>query len=75
MSVREHDPAIDLEHVIVDDREPHARITLNRPREAQCAEPALMGELVTTLRRLGDDPEVRTIVVEGAGPAFARATT
>ena len=42
MSVREHDPAIDLEHVIVHDREPHARITLNRPEKRNALSLALM---------------------------------
>ena len=56
MSVREHDPALDLEHLIVHDREPQARITLNRPEKRNALSLALMGELVTTLRRLGDDP-------------------
>ena len=51
-----------------DDR---ARITLDRPEKRNALSLELMEELIAALRRLGSDPEVRAIVIEGAGPAFS----
>jgi len=48
-----------------------ARITLNRPAERNALSLELMEELIAALRGLGAVAETRTIVIEGAGPAFS----
>lgn len=48
-----------------------ATITLNRPEKRNALSLELMQELVSALEQLGSEPEVRAIVVEGAGPAFS----
>jgi enoyl-CoA hydratase/carnithine racemase len=47
-----------------------ATVTLNRPRAKNALDPALLGALVETLPRLGADPEVRAVVLTGAGGSF-----
>ena len=49
---------------------PAARITLSRPAQRNALSLELMQSVTTALDELGRDPEVRAIVVEGAGPAF-----
>jgi enoyl-CoA hydratase/carnithine racemase len=49
---------------------PAARITLNRPSQRNALSIELMQEMIAALRRLGEDPDVRVIVIEGAGPGF-----
>lgn len=46
-------------------------VTLNRPDALNAADEVLHGELATIWRTLGGDPEVRAIVVTGAGKAFS----
>jgi enoyl-CoA hydratase/carnithine racemase len=48
-----------------------ARITLNRPGQRNAMSLEVLGEVTAALRRLGEDREVRAIVIEGAGPAFS----
>ncbi len=48
-----------------------ARITLNRPEKRNALSLELMQELIGELREVGAKPEVRAIVIEGAGPAFS----
>jgi enoyl-CoA hydratase/carnithine racemase len=48
-----------------------ARITLNRPEKRNALSLELMEELIQALRTVAADPEVRTILVDGAGPAFS----
>jgi len=48
-----------------------ATITLNRPEKRNALSLELMEELISALEQLGAEPEVRAIVVEGAGPAFS----
>jgi enoyl-CoA hydratase/carnithine racemase len=48
-----------------------ARITLNRPEKRNALSLGLMEELIRALEAVSADPEVRTIVVEGAGPGFS----
>jgi enoyl-CoA hydratase/carnithine racemase len=50
---------------------PAARITLNRPEKRNALSLALMEELIAALDEVGADPNVRAIVIEGAGPAFS----
>src|SRR3954453_1412735 len=49
---------------------PAARVTLNRPAQRNALSLALMRSVTAALNELGRDPEVRAIVIEGAGPAF-----
>jgi enoyl-CoA hydratase/carnithine racemase len=50
---------------------PTARVTLNRPEKRNALSLELMQELLGTLRRVSSDPDVRAIVLDGAGPAFS----
>ena len=70
MTVGEQDLGLELEHLVLEVADGRARITLDRPERRNALSLALMQELIATLRRLGADPGVRVIVVEGAGPAF-----
>jgi E-phenylitaconyl-CoA hydratase len=45
-------------------------LTLNRPDKANALDPELRAALADTLRRLDADPEVRVLVLTGAGRAF-----
>src|SRR3954447_24804569 len=47
-----------------------AHITLNRPAQRNALSLALMEEATATLQTLARDPDVRAIVIGGAGPAF-----
>jgi enoyl-CoA hydratase/carnithine racemase len=60
----------DTATVLVRQDGPAARITLNRPAQRNALSLELMHEVTATLDRLGEDPSVRVIVIEGAGPAF-----
>ena len=59
------------EHLLVRVEPPAARITLDRPEKRNALSLALMEELIGALNEAGADPEVRAIVIEGAGPAFS----
>ena len=48
-----------------------ARITLNRPDKRNALSLELMEELIDALDALGADPDVRAVVIEGAGVAFS----
>ena len=48
-----------------------ARIVLNRPEKRNALSLDLMEELIGALRAIGARPEIRAIVLEGAGPAFS----
>jgi len=60
-----------FEHLLVDGEPPAARVTLNRPEKRNALSLELMQELIGALRGLGENREVRAIVIEGAGPAFS----
>jgi enoyl-CoA hydratase/carnithine racemase len=60
-----------FEHLLVEAEPPAVRIILNRPEKRNALSLELMEELIEALRGLGSRPEVRAIVVEGAGPAFS----
>ena len=62
-------PATDA--VLVSSDGPAARITLNRPGKRNALSLELMEQLIATLHRLGEDPRVRAIVIDSAGPAFS----
>jgi enoyl-CoA hydratase/carnithine racemase len=71
MNVLTENDAINLRHVLVDERELAARITLNRPEKRNALSLELMEELLAVLRQVGSNPGIRAIVIEGAGPAFS----
>ena len=55
----------------VERRAPAAIITLNRPEQRNALSLELMLALTAELERQGGDPEVRAIVLRGAGPVFS----
>src|SRR6185312_15661168 len=57
--------------VLVRAEGPAAYITLNRPDKRNALSLELLEELLGTLRRVSSEPDVRVIVLEGAGPAFS----
>ena len=60
-----------LEFLVVDDALPAAIITLNRPQQLNPLSTGLMKELTSELERQSSRPEVRAIVLKGAGRAFS----
>jgi enoyl-CoA hydratase/carnithine racemase len=46
-------------------------LCLNRPAQRNALSRALMQELTSALTALGEDPEVRVVVLAGRGPAFS----
>jgi enoyl-CoA hydratase len=64
----------DTRQLVLVERDPDRRIatlTLNRPDRLNALSEALVGELVSALEGLDDDPEVRCIVLAGSEKAFA----
>ena len=47
-----------------------ARLTLNRPKRRNALSLSLLQDLQQELTRLGENPDVRVIVLGGNGPAF-----
>jgi enoyl-CoA hydratase/carnithine racemase len=60
-----------LEYLLVEDAFPAAVITLNRPQQLNPLSTGLMQELTAELERQAARPEVRAIVLKGAGRAFS----
>src|SRR5258708_3840319 len=60
-----------LEYLLVEDALPSAVITLNRPQQLNPLSTGLMKELTAELERQAARPEVRAIVLKGAGRAFS----
>jgi enoyl-CoA hydratase/carnithine racemase len=60
-----------LNYLLVEDALPAAIITLNRPQQLNPLSTGLMKELTAELERQGQRPEVRAIVLKGAGRAFS----
>src|SRR5438445_10024016 len=60
-----------LEYLLVEERLPAAVITLNRPDQLNPLSTCLMKELRSELERQAARPEVRAIVLKGAGRAFS----
>jgi enoyl-CoA hydratase/carnithine racemase len=50
---------------------PAARITLNRPDKRNALSLEVMGEVTEALRSAAAEPDIRAIVIAGAGPAFS----
>jgi enoyl-CoA hydratase/carnithine racemase len=57
--------------VLVEEVGSTARIRLNRPDRRNALSLALMDELATVLKSLGERTELRAFVIEAAGPAFS----
>lgn len=62
---------MDFEHIIVERDGPVAILTFNRPDRLNAFHNPLMEETLDAVRQLDADPEVRAIVVAGAGRAFS----
>jgi enoyl-CoA hydratase/carnithine racemase len=63
--------AVTLDYLLVADAPPAAIITLNRPQQLNALSTGLMKELTAELQRQASRPEVRAIVLKGAGRAFS----
>jgi enoyl-CoA hydratase/carnithine racemase len=63
--------AVTLDYLLVEDAPPAAIITLNRPDQLNALSTGLMTELTEELERQAARPEVRAIVLKGAGRAFS----
>src|SRR6184192_4736662 len=60
-----------LEYLLVEERLPAAVITLNRPDQLNPLSTGLMKELTSELERQAARPDVRAIVLKGAGRVFS----
>ncbi len=50
------------------DEHPHvALVTIDRPQQANSLDPPTLRDLATAWRRIADDPEIRCVVLTGAG--------
>ena len=56
--------------LLCDDRDGVRTLTLNRPDQFNALSEALLGELTERLEATARDPEVRVVVIAGAGRAF-----
>jgi len=62
---------VDEALVLVEDPAPAIRrLTLNRPSKRNALSHALRSELFARLREADADPEIRVVVIAGAGPSF-----
>jgi trans-feruloyl-CoA hydratase/vanillin synthase len=59
-----------FENVLVEVTANVAWVTLNRPAKRNAISPALSAEMLRVLRLLNENPEVRVIVLTGAGESF-----
>jgi len=58
--------------VLVDDPAPQVRrITLNRPEKRNALNHALRGGIVRELQKADEDPDIRVMIVRGAGKSFS----
>jgi enoyl-CoA hydratase/carnithine racemase len=57
--------------ILVDDRGPVGRITLNRPDKRNPIGPGTCGELVAALSNLKANADVRVVILTGAGSVFS----
>lgn len=58
-------------YMVVEKKQNVAKVTLNRPTRLNALNPQLIAELATAIPELGKDPEVRAVVLTGAGRAFS----
>jgi enoyl-CoA hydratase len=64
------DAAIDEPLVLIEDIGPVRRLTMNRPGALNALSARLIDALSRAFRAAGEDPEVRVIILRGAGRAF-----
>jgi enoyl-CoA hydratase len=58
--------------VLIDDPAPHVRrVTLNRPEKRNALNHALRGGIVDALTAADQDPDIRVMIVRGAGKCFS----
>ena len=60
-----------FQHLIYDRQEPICYLTLNRPEKLNALNAVLMGELREALTAIEADPEIRVVILTGAGRAFS----
>src|SRR5438093_13011623 len=63
--------AISLKYLLVEDAPPAAVFTLNRPDQLNALSSDLMTELSAEIERQAARPDIRAIVIKGAGRAFS----
>lgn len=59
------------ENLLVEIKSPVARITLNRPERRNALSLELMKELIACLRSIGENSEVRAVILGAAGTVFS----
>jgi enoyl-CoA hydratase/carnithine racemase len=59
------------EHILVTTDAGLGTITMNRPDRRNALSEAHLTELLAAVRRLGDDPEIRAVILAAAGPVFS----
>jgi len=64
-------PSASVRAVLYEKRDGIAWVTLNRPDKFNAYNVAMRDALYETLSAIHDDPEVRAMVLRGAGPAFS----
>jgi enoyl-CoA hydratase len=65
-------PAVMKDIVLIDEPAPGIRrITLNRPEKRNALNHALRGGVLAALREGDADPDVRVMIIRGAGPSFS----
>jgi enoyl-CoA hydratase len=57
--------------IVVEKLGPVARLTLNRPERANALNQTMLGEIGAALDAAENDPDVRVVIVRGAGTAFS----
>jgi enoyl-CoA hydratase/carnithine racemase len=62
---------MDYQHILYDKDVPVLTLTLNRPEALNAISPALEQELHAALDQADADPEIRAIILTGAGRAFS----
>lgn len=63
---------MEFQNILLEKRSPLATITLNRPRVLNALNALTLDELSAAIENLAGDPEIRVILLTGAGPkAFA----
>src|SRR5580704_12992493 len=71
-ATRRKRPMSDEALILADDPAPHVRrLTLNRPAKRNALSNALRGEMFAALEAADRDPEVRVILIRGAGTCFS----
>lgn len=61
----------DYQNLLLEKRDGIGYLTLNRPNKLNALSPALMAELSRAIDTIEDDPEVKVVILTGAGRAFS----